>query len=239
MRSLALLVWLMVPVAFGAYHYGPGQEKLRLDDVGRTLADADRRAEAGDWSGALERYDQALVGLPDGKLDEANRIKLQRAKVRMNARQLPEANVDLAELVDQLEGDPKADPGLRDDARRALANSQYYMTWLMRLEGQPNAEWEPMIDGSRQMYRLLAEQAEARGDGTASKELREDLESAVRLARLDLDELQGLDIPSQCQGCKSGQCKKPGKKPGKKPSQNKPKDARGASSGPPPDNSGS
>ena len=239
MRSLVLLGWLMVPVAFGAYHYGPGQEKLRLDDVGRALQAADRLAADEDWSAAIARYDAALAQLPEGRLDEARRIKLQRAKVRMQDRQLPEAYADLSELVDQLEDDKAADPRLRDDAREAFANSQYYMTWLMRLEGLPNAEWEPEIDGARQSYRLLAEQAEARGDRAKAEDLREDLESAIRLARLDLDELQGLDLPSQCKNCKSGQCKKPGKKPGKKPAQAPPKDARGASSGPPPDNSGS
>ena len=55
---------------------------------------------------------------------------------------------------------------------------------------------------------------------------------------MDVGELQGLAIPTQCQGCKSGQCKKPGRKPGKSNSDQK-KDARGASSGPPPDKSGS
>ena len=133
----------------------------------------------------------------------------------MFAHQLPEANAALRELVDQMQDDKTADPALRDEAREALANVQYYMTWLMRLEGLGADEWEPEIESARQTYRLLAEQAEAAGDQTAAKRHREDLESAIRLARLDVGELQGLDIPTQCQGCKSGQCKKPGKKPGK------------------------
>ena len=41
----------------------------------------------------------------------------------------------------------------------ALASAKYYLTWLMRLEGKTRAEWEPEIDGSRQLYRLLAEKA--------------------------------------------------------------------------------
>ena len=73
---------------------------------------------------------------------------------------------------------------------------------------------------------------------SAARRHREDLESAIRLARLDVGELQGLAIPTQCQGCKSGQCKKPGRKPSNSKSEQK-KDARGASSGPPPDKSGS
>src|SRR5262249_39659009 len=145
MRTFGLLAWLMLPVLVGAYHYGPGQEKLRLDDVSRTLAEADALAAREQWSGALSRYEQALSLLPAGRVDEARRIKLQRAKVQMQDRQLPEASAVLKELVDQLESDKAADSKLRDDARAALASSQYYMTWLMRLEGLSAEEWEPEI----------------------------------------------------------------------------------------------
>jgi hypothetical protein len=241
MRTLVLLGWLMVPVLFGAYHYGPGQEKLRLDDVSGILAEADQLTAGGQWQAAASRYEQALAALPEGRLDEARRIRLKRAKVQMFAHQLPEANAALHELVDQLQDDQASDPKLRDEAREALANVQYYMTWLMRLEGLGAADWEPEIESARQTYRLLAEGDEARGDQKAARKHREDLESVIRLARMDVGELQGLDIPSQCSGCKSGQCKKPGNGKGKGRSKggDQKKDARGASSGPPPDNSGS
>src|SRR5262245_32230972 len=210
MRTLVLLGWLMVPVLFGAYHYGPGQEKLRLDDVSRVLAEADRLAAGEQWQAASSRYEEALTRLPEGRAGDVRRIRLQRAKVQMLAHQLPEANATLRELIDQMQDDKTADPKLRDEAREALANAQYYMTWLMRLEGLGAHEWEPEIESARQTYRLLAEQAEASGDHQSARKHREDLESAIRLARLDVGELQGLDIPKQCQGCKSGQCKKPG-----------------------------
>jgi hypothetical protein len=67
----------------------------------------------------------------------------------------------------------------------------------MRLEGQPAEVWEPEIEGARQNYRLLAEQAAARGDAGALKKNQEDLESSIRLARMELSELQGLPLPSQ------------------------------------------
>ncbi len=240
MRTLVLLGWFLVPVLFGAYHYGPGQEKLRLDDVSRVLADADRLAAAEQWQAASARHEEALTVLPEGRIDEARRIRLQRAKTQMFANQLPEASVALQELVDQLQDDKSADPKLRDEARATLANAQYYMTWLRRLEGLGPDEWEPDIESARQTYRLLAEQDEAQGDETSAKQHREDLESVIRLARMDLRELQGLEIPKQCSCCKSGQCKKPGNGKGKgKGKGEEKKDARGASSGPPPDNSGS
>jgi hypothetical protein len=244
MRTLVLLGWLMVPVLFGAYHYGPGQEKLRLDDVAKVVAEADRLAADENWQQATAKYQEALALLPEGRADDSRRIRLRRAKVQMFAQQLPEANVALRELVDQLEDDKTADPKLRDETREALANAQYYMTWLMRLEGLSNDEWEPEIESSRQTYKLLAEQDAARGDQVSARKHREDLESVIRLARLDLAELQGLDLPKQCSNCKSGQCKKPGngKKPsnGKKPGkEEEKKDSRKAGAGPPPDNSGS
>ncbi len=197
MRTFALLAWLMVPVLIGAYHYGPGQEKLRLDDVSRLLANADRLADQEQWSKASAQYEQALVLLPPGRVAEARRIRLQRAKVQMFDRQLPEANAALKELVDQIEGDKTADPRLREDARRALASSEYYLTWLMRLEGLGAADWEPEIENARQTYRLLAEEATARGDTVSAQKHRADLESAIRLSRMELAQLQGLDLPRQ------------------------------------------
>src|SRR5271170_7564239 len=117
MRTFVLLGWLMVPVVVGAYHYGPGQEKLRLDDVSRVLADADRLAAEQDWQAASARYEQAVALLPAGRIADARRIRLQRAKVQMFGHQLPEANAALRDLVDQIEDDKTAEPQLRDQAR--------------------------------------------------------------------------------------------------------------------------
>src|SRR5690606_8609296 len=97
------------------------------------------------------------------------------------------------------------------------------------------------IESARQTFRMLAEQAEAAGDIAAAKRHSEDLEAAIRLARMHLSELEALALPSQCKGCKGGQCNCKGKKPGKKPGKGnkKSEDARGASMGPPPDGGGS
>ena len=197
MRKLALVVWLLVPVLVGAYHYGPGQKQLLLDDVAAILAQADRHAASGEWAEAEGRYEAALKALPPEQVQEGRRIRLERAKAQLLAQMLPAAHQDLKSLVHELEQDAKADRRLLAQARAALANSQYYMTWLMRLEGEPKEKWEPEIEASRQNFRLLAEQAEADGDGKAVEKNREDLESAIRLARMELSDLQGLPLPSQ------------------------------------------
>jgi hypothetical protein len=185
-----------VPIGFGFYHYGPGQDRLKLDEVSRLLIRADRHASAGEHAEAVELYDEALKLLPAERVGENRRIRLEKAKAQMLAQQLPAARKDLETLCEELQ-QPGGDEKLLAESRSALAQSQYYMTWLMRLEGLPREAWEPEIEGARQTYRLLAEQAEAKKDPARAEKNREDLESAVRLARMDLDELQGLPLPSQ------------------------------------------
>ncbi len=197
MRILLLTGWLLVPVIGAAWHYGPGQERMHLDRVADILAQADRAAANAQWEQADELYDEALRQLPPERMADVRRARLERDKAQMMAHKLPVANQDLKDLVEQMTADPAADPAVLAEARTALANSQYYLTWLMRLEGYPREDWEPQIDAARQNFGLLAEQAEARGDKTGAKKSEEDLESAIRLARMDLAELQGLPLPSQ------------------------------------------
>ena len=106
-------------------------------------------------------------------------------------KKLPEARQELAELILVMDNDPNADGELRDEVRAALANSRYYMTYLMKLEGRPDADWEPEIEAARQEYKLLAQ------TGTNTAKHRADLEASIRLARIDPTELYGLPIPNQ------------------------------------------
>ncbi len=197
MRILILAGWLLVPVGVAIWHFGPGQERVLLEDVARALRQADRHAAAGEWGQAVALYDEALRLLPPARLSDTRRVRLEKAKAQMLARQLPAAHGDLKTLCEELQNDPGADPKLLTEVRSATAQSQYYMTWLMRLEGLPREVWEPEIEASRQTYRLLAEQSERSADAPAAQKSRQDLESAVRLARMDLGELQGLPLPSQ------------------------------------------
>jgi tetratricopeptide (TPR) repeat protein len=245
MRGFLLALWVLVPVVAGAFHDGPGQERLQLDDVQAYQSAGKRHAIRGDHAGAVSYFDEALARLPAGHEAEARRIRVERAKSMLLAQRLPEAYDDLTLLLPELQDDPTTDPMLLADARESLANAKYYLTWLMRLEGEQRTEWEPEIEAARQTYRLLAEQAESSNDAAALKRHQEDLEATIRLARMDLSELQALPLPGQCKGCCSGNCncKGEGKKPGKgqgKTQQKKEGDqfARGASSGPPPDDGG-
>ena len=208
MRIAVLLVWLMLPLLAAAYHYGPGQKQLQLDQVATCLTTAQTHSSEGDWASAVTAYNTAIELLPAGLSQQTGQLRLERAKAQMLAKQLPAAHRDLKALVDDLQEATNKDNStqldrqqarrkLLQDARAALAHSQYYMTWLMRLEGQPREAWEPEIENARQTLRLLQSQAEQTGDLAAVKSYREDLESTIRLARMDLSELQGLPLPSQ------------------------------------------
>jgi hypothetical protein len=213
MQKLVISFWCLLPLGGLAYHLGPGQERVQLDDAARAAAEARahvRAAEAltaadvldtaaadiaAEWALAVAGFERALDLLPAGHDAARRALVLERARARMLCSELPRANAELAALVEELADDPGADAALVRDAQRAWASSEYYMTWLQRLEGAPREEWEPRIEGARQTYKQLAQDADASAEErrTAS----EDLESAIRLARMDLAELQGLPLPSQ------------------------------------------
>jgi hypothetical protein len=204
MRKLVLFAWSALPIGGLAYHYGPGQERLVLDDVAAIVASANVSVRDENWGAAVESYDQALKLLPAGHLDVQRRLRLERAKAAMLDSKLPTAASDLASLVEELQQekptgspDPVQTDQLLRESREALANAQFYMTWLLRLEGKAREEWEPQIEAARQNFRLLAEDATQRGDAKQQKRSSEDLESAVKLARMEIQDLQGLPLPSQ------------------------------------------
>lgn len=239
MRSFLVLCWLTIPFLAWAYHVGPGQQKMKLDEAGALLRQASFAADSADFENAKALYAQALAKLPEDHKANSYAIRLAMAKAQTESNQLPEARAALESLLEEMENDSAAEPALVDQTRDTLANAQYHMTWLMRLEGKPAENWEPEIEASRQHYRLLAEKAEKSGDEQALEARQHDLEASIRLARMDLAELQSLKIPSQCKGCCSGQCKKPSQKPGQKKNKSEQKNGSGANMGPLPDGSGS
>jgi tetratricopeptide (TPR) repeat protein len=191
MRIIIATLWLLIPLGFAAYHFGPGKEHLTLDHTEDILTEARQAVADEDWTNAVELYQKALAKLPKDRTYDSRRIQLEIAKAKMQSCGLPEAREDLAELVSELNEDPNASSELKEDALSTLANSRYYMTYLMKLEGLPASEWEPEIEAARQEYKLLAQT-------TSNKEKHlNDLEAAIRLARAEPTELYGLPIPSQ------------------------------------------
>ena len=197
MRILLIVAWLFAGLGGVIFHFGPGQEKLEIDRVNRIMKDARSEVDIGNWADAVSKYDEVLGALPAERVAESRGIILEKSKAQMMAAELPKARQSLESLLVDARADEESDPRFVAEVQSTLANSQYYMTWLMRLEGQPEEEWKPEIEAARQTFRLLAEKSKAAGDEASTKKNQEDLESAIRLARMDLSELQGLPLPSQ------------------------------------------
>ena len=198
MRNILLSCWLVLPVGAWAYHEGPGRDCAALEATSAVAAAAYEAAEAGDWELAVREYQAALEALPadPDAYDErvGHRLVLELNKARMQSQGLIEARDELASLVETMQAAPDADDTLLRDARQGLARAQFLKTWLMRLEGLDRKVWEPEIEAARQNWRWLAEQAPTEAEKTLHCE---DLEAAVRLARMEMEDLQGLPLPSE------------------------------------------
>lgn len=198
MRTILLVSWLLLPIGAWAYHEGPGQDRVALEGTDAALVAAHEAFDAGRFKEAVRKYEAALNALPknpDAMPKSAlHRLHIELNKARMQASQLPDAREALESLVEQMASESDTDPALLAEARQALARSQFYMTWLMRLEGIDRVEWEPEIEAARQNWRLLAEQTT---DSKAKAQHTQDLEAAVRLERLAIEDLQGLPIPGE------------------------------------------
>lgn len=234
MKLLLPALWLATPVVWASWHFGPGQDYQKRDRADAALVLAKQSVAGGNFEAALKHFDEALTALPAADRVQAQRIRLARCQALLEGGGLPQAHDQLISLVEDLDSDREADREVVNGARESLAKAKYYLTWLMRLEGFTRDVWEPEIESARQHFRLLAESG---ASGDAIRRYQQGLESAIRLGRMELTELQGLPLPSECQGCKSGG--RSARRPGKKPSQQKqPGDSRTAGSGPPADGEG-
>ena len=198
MRNLLLVAWLALPLGAWAYHEGPGQDRTALDAMDAVITAAHDAAQAGKWNVAVREYEAALAKQPKNpdalSKTTVQRLQVELNKARMQASKLPEAREELEALVEQMQADTGTDPVVLADARQALARSQFYMTWLMRLEGLDRETWEPEIEAARQNWRLLAEQAK---DDKVAVQHRTDLEAAIKLERMEIEDLQGLPLPGE------------------------------------------
>ncbi len=236
-KNLLIFLWALAPVALLAYHFGPGQAGLAREEAKANIQAALDFEAKKQWQQAIDSYNDALAALPDTETAKRQQLQLARANARIYVGELPEAMLSMEHLLDETaRGD---DSELESKIRSSLASAQYYTGWLMRLELAEKEEWKEPLEKARQNFRLLAEQT-AKTDAKASEDHQKNLEAVVRLARMDLSEVQALPLPKKCEGNKNVCSKCRGQKKSNKPKAMKKKeDARGASVGKRPDGKGS
>ena len=236
-KNLFILLWALAPVALLAYHYGPGQNELAREDAKASIQAALDFEAGQQWQQAIAAYNEALATLPDTETAKRQQLQLARANARIYIGELPEAMLAMEHLLNETA--KGSNSNLESKVRSSLASAQYYTGWLMRLELAEKKEWKEPLEKARQNFRLLAEQT-AKTDAKASGDHQKILEAVVRLARMDLSEVQALPLPKKCEGNKNVCSKCRGQKKSNKPKDMKKKeDARGASVGKRPEGTGS
>ena len=230
-KSILLCCWLLTPVALLAFHYGPGQLWTARDDAARHIAQAAQMELSENWAGAMAAYGEALTKLPAADQAERWKVRIAHAKARMHSGELVEAIGDLDGLLTEMQKN-SASATLIENVRAELGTAEYYAAWLMRLEGASTEEWTVEVENARQQFRLLAEE-KLKTSPAAAKGYQENLEATIRLARMDMSELQAMPLPKFCQGCKnvSQKCRSQCESKAKKPAEKQSKDARGAGTG--------
>lgn len=204
----------MVPVAFAAWYFGPGQDLHARDRSASALDQARIAEQAEDWKLAAELYAEAQDALPVDRLDAQRRLELARARAVIQGGDMWGGIESLEALLDEVES---ADEELAEAVRAELGAQRYFAAWLMRLEGGEVDEWKPEAELARQHFRLLAEKS----SDEASEAFKRNVEAVVRLEQMDLSELMALPLPKNCSGncdnlreskskCKGGACKNPG-----------------------------
>ena len=191
-RRILTTLWLLLPVAALVWHLQIGRRHLAADRAAEEVAVAQAAVQRGDHREAATRFAAAVAALPVGHPGR-DTLEVAQATQTVAAGSIAEGLEALEGLVARLASG--ADRSLADDARAELAGAHYHAAWRMRLEGAASDEWLIEAEAARQHYRLLAETAPEAEAATRN------LESTVRLERMDLSELQGLKLPTSCKNC--------------------------------------
>ena len=204
MRKKLLVVWILLPVAMIAIHYGPGQRWLALDRA-RGLASAGIAAEqSGQLPRARALYQQALAVRP--ATDRVARTHMQLADARIRSK--TGEPVEAMETMESIVSDPAFESlpaELQREARELSGRTHYYAAWVMRLESTPRDIWMEAAETARQNFRMLAEEtrdASASGGEVAPAVAdtgRKNLEAAVKLERMGLIDLMARPLPEEGQ----------------------------------------
>ena len=196
LRKIAMLAWFAAPLLVISWHYGPGQSALARNLAASHVSVARTAAAQADYAAASDAFTAALAGLPP---DDPARlpIELEQAMASAASGELLQGMDQMSDVIKRLNERGEGNGELARATRSELGEAHYHAAWLMRLEGASTDEWTAEVDEARQHFRLLAETT---SDPVEVEISSKNLESAVRLQRLDLTELKGMALPKKCSG---------------------------------------
>jgi hypothetical protein len=196
MKRLALFLWLLLPLPFVVWHYGPGQKWLARDQAHKLIQRAQKAETQKNWGEAetLFRDASQRVRNTDPRLKTQLDIALVRARYRQGGA------VEAIDGIDGLINAPtfhNQPAELQREARELAGRIHYHAAWVMRLEGAQKDLWMEEAELARQNFRLLSEETLFAGRTNYSQLQQTNLESAVRLQRMGLVELMAKPLPEE------------------------------------------
>ncbi|MEM6980729.1 MAG: hypothetical protein AAF539_13795, partial [Planctomycetota bacterium] len=81
MRLFLVLCWMTIPLLAWAYHVGPGQQNLALDDASHQVKQAKRFESEQDFGAAVNAYGEALSLLHEA--NQSNQATSQHFEIRL------------------------------------------------------------------------------------------------------------------------------------------------------------
>ena len=193
-EKLLWTIWAVIPVLLAIWWFGPGQELQARSRVASTVELAMAAVEEEKWEEAAQLFGQAIGEAPANSPESNRWLRLRASHSEFMSGNTWNGIAGMEEILDEAKD---VDPELARAARARFAAAQYFATWKLRLEGADSAVWKPEAEKARQHFRLLAEDAEARGASEA-EDLKKNVESVIWLERMDLAELQALPLPGGC-----------------------------------------
>jgi len=184
-------------------------------------ASAAWRRVADAWGRIQELADRA----PDGT---RWRIRWSRSRALVRSGDIWTGIGELESILAQIEKAGRSDLPVAWATREELASAYYYGARLMRLSGDPPAEWLVESGKARQHFRYLAEQAQAGGRGQETAVIHQrNVELVLDLEQDTLLEVEGKPLPQDSPLGRSGN--RPGRGEGKSRRPPQGRDGRGAS----------
>ncbi len=226
-------IWLGGCILWLYVYLGLGSDARQREGFSPVLMRAGEALETNDYGTAVDLYEEAAAGMPDSYSEEQVQLRIHAARAKALDGSLLEAIDTMNDVLFEMPALMRRGR-IGRDLRETMARNQYYAAWIMRLEGAPRHDWIVFADQSRQQYRILAETA---GDSDTGGDPAKNLESAVRLTRMDLATLRSLPLPPEAQrarerGVGKGEGEgKEGKGKAEGPGKGKPNDARGTQPG--------
>ena len=195
-KKILILTWLLIPVIAIIIHFKYGERLTERDQLRSLLIDAENQLKVNNYEAALSSYENALALAQNEDEEFIKNLALKQAQTRIKSGQLLEGIEQLDGLL--MSNEKSKDSDFVNNVRSELAAANYHAGLLLRLEGASADEWKPHLEQSRQHYRFLAESSEKLPDTDSeldTQELKENLETVIRLKNMDLAALKGLALP--------------------------------------------